>query len=401
MATQTTSQVLCYGAPDEVGMSSARVKRAAQLAESFVTQGMTPALVVLVARRGTIVLHEAFGRLDPERDASLPVDAIFPLASITKAITAAAATTLVEDGILGLHRPIIEYLPELVGQGKEAIMVQHLMTHTSGFRDADIAEHIARKRQAGEIPTPDDSDGVLAELYRLFPFVQQLDAATDAPLWKAPGIEMSYCQYGYSLLEQIVVRVSGRSLSDLARERIFEPLGMPDTSYGLPEHRRYRAVRRSVELGWGVMGTREYEATTWPFVSAFSTTRDTATFGQMFLNRGRYGDCRVFSPAAVAALTRNQIPGVPATYRDEFFPEASWSLAWDVRGNKKALRDAALFSSETFEHGGAGGVCLCIDPVNDIIVAYFSVQVHQGQRIGSPMWRGDLFADAAIAAIDD
>ena len=121
----------------------------------------------------------------------------------------------------------------------------------------------------------------------------------------------------------------------------------------------------------------------------------------MFLNRGRYGECQVLGPAAVEALTRNQIPGVPATYGDEFFPEASWSLAWDVRGNKKVLRDALLFSSETFEHGGAGGVCLCIDPVNDIIVAYFSVQVHQGQRIGSPMWRGDLFANAAIAAIDD
>jgi serine-type D-Ala-D-Ala carboxypeptidase len=382
-------------------MSSARLAHVAQLAASWVAQGMTPALVVLVARHGLIVLHEAFGRLDVESDEPLSRDAIFPLGSITKAITSTAATALVEDGILGLNRPVTEYLPELVGAGKEAIMVHHLMTHTSGFRDEDVVEHIARKRRAGEIPTPDNSASPLAEMYNVFPFVQQLEAANDLPLWKRPGTEMSYCQYGYALLEQIVERVSGKRVADLARERIFEPLGMADTSYGLPEHLRHRAVRRRLEFGWGAIGTREFEATTWSFASAFSTAADMATFGQLFLNHGGYGEHRVLSPATVALLTRNQIAGIPAVYRDEFFPEASWSLAWDVRGDKNALRDGSLLSSETFEHGGAGGVCLCIDPVNDIILAYLSVQVHQGQRIGSPMWRGDLFANATIAAIEE
>jgi serine-type D-Ala-D-Ala carboxypeptidase len=212
---------------------------------------------------------------------------------------------------------------------------------------------------------------------------------------------MSYCQYGYTLLDEIVHRVSGIPLPELARERIFEPLAMADTSYGLPEPLRQRAVRRPLEVGWGVLGTREFEKTTWGFASAFSTAADMAAFGQMFLDRGRCGGRQVFSAAAVAAMTRNQIPGVPATYRDEFFPEASWSLAWDVRGAKKALRDGSLLSSATFEHGGTGGVCLCIDPVNEVVIAYFSVQIHPGQRIGSPLWRGDLFANAAIAAIED
>jgi serine-type D-Ala-D-Ala carboxypeptidase len=395
------SRPLRYGHPEEAGMSSDQVRHVARLAALWVAQGMTPALVVLVARRGVIVLHEAFGWLDTESNLPLPRDAIFPLGSITKAITSATVVALVDDGIIGLNRPITEYLPELVGEGKEAVMVHHLMTHTSGFRDEDIAEHIARKQRAGEIPAPEVSASPLEELYRRFPFVQQLEAANDAALWKPPGVEMSYCEYGYCLLEQIVVRVSGRPLSELARERIFEPLGMADTSYGLPQRLRSRVVRRRLEFGFGEMGTPEFETTTWPFGSAFSTAADMAAFGQMFLDRGRYGQQRLFSAAAVEAMTRNQIPGVAASYRGEFFPEASWSLAWDVRGDKKALRDGSLLSRETFEHGGGGGVCLCIDPVNDIVLAYFSVQIHAGQRIGSPLWRGDLFANAAIAAIEN
>src|SRR5919197_363814 len=95
------------GDPEEAGMSAQRVRRIAQLAEGWVDQGITPALVVLAARRGIIVLHEAFGRLTPDPGApALPRDAIYPFVSITKPITATAAMILVEDGLLGLNRPV-------------------------------------------------------------------------------------------------------------------------------------------------------------------------------------------------------------------------------------------------------------------------------------------------------
>jgi CubicO group peptidase (beta-lactamase class C family) len=309
--------------------------------------------------------------------------------------------TLVEDGRLGLNRPVAEYLPELGGAGTGAVMVHHLLTHTSGFRDEDVAGHIAGKRRAGAIPTPDDSAGPLAELDRLFPHLLQLDAAYDAPLWKPPGREMYYCSYGYELLAEIVKRVAGTGVPELARERIFEPLGLADTAYGLPEALRHRVVRRPAEGAHGWLGTRAFEATTLSSGSAFSTAADMAAFGQLFLTDGRYGGRRLFSAAAIAAMTRNQIPGIPATHRGEFFREASWGLAWDVPGEKHALRDGSLFSNATFAHGGLGGVGLCIDPVNELVAAYFSVQVHPGLRIGSPQWRYDLFVNAAIAAIDE
>ena len=98
---------LRYGAPEEADMSPQRIAQVARLAEEWVREGIHPALVVLVARRGVIVLHEAYGLQGPGCD-SLPLarDAIAPMASLTKPITATAVMQLVEDGVVGLNRPV-------------------------------------------------------------------------------------------------------------------------------------------------------------------------------------------------------------------------------------------------------------------------------------------------------
>src|SRR5438045_1180402 len=125
------------GTPAEAGMIAEQLEHVKSLAQAWVAQGATPALVVLAARRGVIVLHEAFGRMGPEPDAPpLPRDAVFPLASLTKPIAATAAMVLVDRGMLGLQRPICEYIPEFSGPGKDLVMVRHLLTHTSGLDDA-------------------------------------------------------------------------------------------------------------------------------------------------------------------------------------------------------------------------------------------------------------------------
>jgi len=207
------------GEPEAVGMSARRVRHVGQLAAGWVAQGITSALVILVARRGVVVLHEACGRLTPDDDAP-PVtrDTIYPLSSITKPITATAAMLLVEDGLLGLQRPVAEYLPEFRGEGKQAVMVHHLLTHTAGLRDDDVNAHAAQKRGVVAIPPPEATQhpGINEYLFLRY----------DAPLWKPPGVEMFYCSYGYMLLGEIVRRVSGQALADFARTRIFEPLHM-------------------------------------------------------------------------------------------------------------------------------------------------------------------------------
>src|SRR4051794_26033125 len=115
------SMGLREGTPEEAGMSTARMQRVADLTRGWVERGPLRALVVAIVRRGILVLHEAYGTLGPEPD-SPPVtrDSIFALKSLSKPITATAIMVLVEDGLLGLNRPVVDYIPEFIGAGKSA-----------------------------------------------------------------------------------------------------------------------------------------------------------------------------------------------------------------------------------------------------------------------------------------
>ena len=101
---------------------------------------------MLAARRGKIVFHEAYGPLTADVGSPpLQKDSIFSTGSLGKTTTSTAIMLLVEDGLLGLNRPIKEYLPEICGTGTDDIEVQHLLTHTSGFSDADAGERVAQR----------------------------------------------------------------------------------------------------------------------------------------------------------------------------------------------------------------------------------------------------------------
>ena len=124
---------LLPGTPVEVGLWPDRIERVRDRMAAWVEEGHSPSISALVARRGRIVFQEAFGQLGPDSDSPpLRTDSIFPISSITKPMTATAVLMLVEDGQLGLNRPLMEYLPEICGKGTEALCVHHLLTHTSG-----------------------------------------------------------------------------------------------------------------------------------------------------------------------------------------------------------------------------------------------------------------------------
>jgi CubicO group peptidase (beta-lactamase class C family) len=397
---------LCMGSPHQAGMSEGRVQRIADLAESWVDQGIHPALVVLVARKGIIILHEAFGRLTPERHSPpLGRDTIFPLASLTKPITATAAMVLVEDGLLGLNRPVSWYIPEFTGEAKDAVTVQNLLTHTSGLRDDDIWPVVESEWGSVEIAATDETQHPLIH--------NMLGLVYTVPLWKPPGTVMSYCTWGYELLGEILCRVTGQSLADFAAERIFQPLGMKDTAYFEPGLDTHRLVRRAPDTKMAeTIATLNLEETPWASAGVGSTAEDMAILGQMFLNRGHYGGARILSPASVAQMTRNQIPGISAQYEGYIFPEASWGLGWSIRENKNSVAYAeTLMSPQAFSHGGAGGTFMWVDPAYDIVGIYFSVASHRGAPpwvdvqevfgVGELLGRADLFVNAVTAAVVD
>src|SRR5258706_131901 len=150
--------------------------------------------------------------------------------------------------------------------------------------------------------------------------------------------------------------------SEFVERRVFRPLGMNDTSLAVRESLRSRLVRRRLDAGWAErlsslpgLETPQFQRTPWASGGGYSAPMDVAVVAPMFFDRGRRGEARILSPASVAEMTRDQLPGIPARYNDELFPEASWGLGWDIRGSKKGLRDGSLQSPATFSHGGSGG----------------------------------------------
>src|SRR5712691_10401724 len=223
------------------------------------------------------------------------------------------------------------------------------------------------------------------------------------PAWKCPTATMATICWGKSC-----GGVSGQALADFARERLFEPLRMQDTFYIVPDAVRARIVRRPLDVPFAAtlttgapgLATRENQELPLGSGGVYSTAMDMAIFGQMFLNRGSYGEMRILSPAAVAEMTRNQIPGISAQHGGEFFPEASWGLGWSIHGNKRALQGGSLHSPQAFAHSGGGGVFVWVDPVYEIVGVYFSVALERIDDIRSKVCY-DLFTNAVTAAVVD
>ncbi|RIK44561.1 MAG: hypothetical protein DCC55_02005 [Chloroflexi bacterium] len=403
---------LRIGAPAEVGMCPERIERVRRRVQSWVDGKLHSALVVIAARRGVIVLQAAVGQLTPD-PASPPVqlDSIFPLASISKPIVATAAMILVEDALLGLNRRVQEYIPEFTGPGKEQVTVHHLLTHTAGIDDSAVDMHIVQKTGTTDLAQLVDDKATVHDLY--------VELGYDAPLICPPGQRHYYCQYGIELVGQIIERVSGQALPDFAQERIFAPLGMNDTHYGVPAVLRPRTVRRPDDAPYaqpetipldgtpvlcralGGFNTNTFMESVWACGNVTSTAPDMLRFGQIFLNRGMYGDTRILSPAAIALMRRNPIPGVGSWVgNQQETSEASYGYGWSITGNTHYINNGSLLSPETVRHGGAGGVFIWLDPTYELASIYFSVEL-QPSPFKDHRANSDLFVNGVTAAITE
>ena len=410
-----TNHILREGNPEEAGMDPARVQRLRELAAGWVTNGDTPSLTVVVARRGVVVLHEAFGMLRYDDTApTLLQDSIFPVASCSKVITAAAVMCLVEDGLIGLNRPFIDYLREWDVPGVEWLdeaRVADLLCHTSGIDDVKLQPWFqAALDGSREIPPPAHGQDTTVN--------KMIHLAAGAPLACRPGKGMIYSSIGYHLLGDIVRRVSGQPFWQFVRSRVFEPLGMGDSNFvfspALRERRVYRAPGApGTETGiwFRGMDSPEYDAADTGGSGVTSTAGDLAIFMQMLLNRGSYGGRRVLSPASVATMTRNQVDTTIPWIAPRFNPAPGEAAQIEVKGGgygyglfifgegDRFPYNGALSSLSAFGHIGYGGTCVWADPVSEVAGVYLSVspRMHRGAAIRN----SDLFQNAVHAAVVD
>jgi CubicO group peptidase (beta-lactamase class C family) len=273
-----------------------------------------PGAVVLVGRGDTTLYLKAFGNraIEPAIE-PMTTDTIFDMASVTKVVaTATAVAALLEDGRLRLTDRVSTFIPEFARYGKDAITIRHLLTHVSGLRpDIDVADEwtgyeTAIQRAIEEVPT------------------------------SPPGQRFVYSDINFFLLGDIVGRVTGMSLDQFARERIFEPAGMKDTGFNPPVSSRSRIAptERCATAGppCGADGlavlrgvvhdpTARRMSGVAGHAGLFSTAADLAIYCRMLLNGGRVGGRQVLSPLAVAKMTTPASPpGLPAVR----------GLGWDI-----------------------------------------------------------------------
>ncbi|MGI8992075.1 MAG: serine hydrolase domain-containing protein [Bryobacteraceae bacterium] len=193
------------GPPAGVGISAARLAVAASLLESEVKNRGLGAASILVARRGTIVLHKAFGKAEP--------DSIYLIASITKPVTASALMLLVEQGQVGLEESVTRYLPEFTGGDRPKVRVRDLLTHSSGLPDM-LPENVELRKSNA-------------------PLSEYVKRVYSTPLLYKPGTEYRYQSMGILLAAEIVEKLTGTPLREFETTRIFDPLQMRHTFLGL------------------------------------------------------------------------------------------------------------------------------------------------------------------------
>lgn len=334
--------------PEDIGLDGTRLDLAADLLRKWTTgpDAPLPGAAMLVGRYGKIVPPRFFGKQGPEKNAeAIREDGIFLLASISKPVTYLGAMILVERGLLNLSDRVVRYIPEFAAHHKEDTLVQHLFTHTSGLPDMLPNNEELRRQHAP-----------------LRMFIEGAIAAQ--PLFPA-GTDLSYQSMGTLVVAELIQRLSGLSIRDFLQREIFTPLGMTSTALGSRGLDRRRIVRVETpeyqaggDFGWNSQYWQELGA---PWGGVFSSPEDFAKICQMLSNRGRLGERRILSTAAVQAMTTNRLNDQPAL-PEPIRRTQPWGLGWRLnhRGTPASWGD--LLGPNVFGHTGATGTMCWIDP---------------------------------------
>jgi CubicO group peptidase (beta-lactamase class C family) len=322
------SRPLAEARPQAVGVSPERLARIDAICRKAVDAGDVPGVVALVARRGKIVYHKAFGWADSTARRPLERDDIFRIASQSKAITATAVMMLWEEGKFRLDDPIAQFIPEFkdaqvlkayndadgtwTGEpARQPITIRHLLTHTSGIGYGVIdGDERFRKIYA--------KAGV-TDLFTTEPvtIAESVKKLAKLPLHHHPGEKFTYSE-GLDVLGYFIEIVSGMPFDVFLRERLFRPLGMDDTGFYLPPEKAGRLVTvQKPEQGRWVRYPVTFYDPDYPIKGAqsffsggaglCSTAKDYATFLQMYLNGGELNGTRILSRTTIEAIMANQV----------------------------------------------------------------------------------------------
>lgn len=404
--------------PETVGMSTKRLERIHDYIEGYMDRHEIAGATTLVARHGKVVHFEAQGFRDKEDNAPMQKDTIFSLMSMTKPIVSTALMILWEEGRFLLDDPIANWLPSYVNKqvmenGKLVkaipVTIRHILTHTSGLTltaaPAAIAENVlatAEQRDAAlqQQQQRQAQAGAPAQA-RPKTLAEAIDRAASLPLNFQPGTKW---EYGAStdFVAVLVEKMSGTTIDQFARDRIFQPLGMRDTSYNIPREKvgRIAAVYRPDEDGKiTLLRKPEFrEPTTYfPGVAGMNgTAADYFRFSQMLLNGGEYEGQRLLGRMTVNNMFSNHIGSGKTVYvRGE-----GWGFGLGAGVLTDPAKSADGLSIGTWSWGGADGTLFYIDPQEDV-VALLMVQLNPYARSGIRPRFSNVVSQAIVDSLAD
>ncbi len=380
--------VLTAGLPEKNQFSANRLKRIDKLIQQYIDSNWISGAIAIVAKDGNIVYHNAIGYDDKEKNKPLQRDAIWRIASQTKAITSVGVMMLFEEGKFLLDDAISKYIPQFrkpvvldkfnktdstytTLPAKREITIRDLLTHTSGIGYAQIGSETMNSiyAKAGVVGGIGLKGGLLAD---------NIKKLATLPLVHQPGEKFTY-GLNTDVLGYLIEVVSGLSLDQFFRKNIFDPLGMKDTYFYLPKEKQSRlamlhsedkATKRVINTPEviNVNGTfyRDYPVLDGgSFYSGggglVSTTTDYAIFMQMLLNNGIYNNKQLLSRNSIRLMTTSQTNSLGITF----------GLGFQVVSDADAGRNTA--SPGTFSWGGMFASSYWIDP-KEKIVAQFVLQ---------------------------
>jgi CubicO group peptidase (beta-lactamase class C family) len=320
-----------------------------------------PGAVLTVGRRDSLVHLRAFGRLSYDPDAAeVRPDTLYDLASLTKVIaTTTVAMILVDEGRLELEARVASFFPGFHGGAKDRVTLRQLLSHSGGLQ-------------------------WWAPLYRELKgkpaFVERIVAMD---LAYEPGTKSVYSDLGIILLGDVLERLAGAPIDEVARRRLFEPLGMRDARFLPPpsllpriaptedDPWRGRVVRGEVhdENAFALGGVA-------PHAGLFGTAPDLARFARMLLAEGALEGRRIVSRATLQLFTTRA--GVPASSR-----ALGWDTPTDETGRRSSIPTepgyssaGSLLSARSFGHTGFTGTSMWMDPERDLFVILLTNRVH-------------------------
>lgn len=369
--------------PEAAGLSSQRLTRISDWLRAEVAAKRVPGAVVLVLRGGKVAYLDAVGQRDPASPAAMKTDDIFRIYSMTKPIVSVAAMMLAEEGKLLLEAPIARYIPAFAdvkvgvektdAQGKPVLelvaprrppTVQDLLRHTAGLTYGFFGSGLVKQayQQANIVAGGDISNAEFAERIARMPLIAQ------------PGAMWDYSN-ATDVLGRVVEVASGQSLGAFLKARLFDPLGMKDTSFYVPEAERQARIAepfaddRTIGVGAMFNDPRVVQKMESGGGGLVSTAPDYARFLAMLQGGGALDGRRYISPATLAFMSADHLG--PTVQRTPLYlpgPGYGFGLGFAVR---TAGGEAAYPASVgEIYWGGAGGTYMWLDPAQDLAVVF-------------------------------